>query len=191
MLQEEIVRLLQTDPARGLQEAIDQYAALVRRIILAKIGAARHADAEELTSDVFYTLFCSRTQIDLQKGSLAALLGTIAQRRAIDFLRKEKPAERQCVPLDDDTALRLFAADDPERQTEEASERKRILDAVVSLGEPDAQIVFRRFYLNESFREIGTALSMSENAAQKRLKRSLKKLSDQFSMEDDGPWNKN
>ena len=72
MLQEEIVRLLQADPARGLQEAIDQYAALVRRIILAKIGAARHADAEELTSDVFYTLFCSRTQIDLQKGSLTA-----------------------------------------------------------------------------------------------------------------------
>ena len=69
MLQEEIVRLLQADPARGLQEAIDQYAALVRRIILAKIGAARHADAEELTSDVFYTLFCSRTQIYLQKGS--------------------------------------------------------------------------------------------------------------------------
>lgn len=191
MLQEEIVRLLQEDPARGLQKAIEQYASLVQKILIAKIGFAHREDAQELTSDVFYTLFCIRAQIDLQKGSLAAFLGTIAQRRAIDFLRKEKPAERQWAPFDDSTERCVFGDGDPVVQTEEAQKRKRVLDAVVSLGEPDAQIVFRRFYLNESFREIGLALSLSENAAQKRLKRSLKKLKDQLSKEDDEPWNNN
>ena len=133
-------------------------------------------DLEELASDCFLAVFRQRETIDLSKGSLASLLAVIAQRKAVDFLRGSV-RRPHAQPIGDDNVLAEAVQADP---TEALTERAALLQAVHDLGEPDATIVFRKYYLGESHREIGDTLGLTENAVTKRLQRSLQKLRSQM-----------
>ena len=173
MNEQALVALLQTQPDRALPLLIDRYTGLVFAVLRAKTGSlARQEDLEELASDCFLALYDMRDRIDLSKGSLASLLASIAQRKAVDHLRKtvRRPQSEQIG--DENVCAEAVQPD----STEALGEREALLGAVRDLGEPDATIVFRKFYLGESHREIGDALGLSENAVTKRLRRSLVKL---------------
>lgn len=172
MNEQALVALLQTQPERALPLLIDRYTGLVLSVLRAKTGnLAQQEDREELASDCFVALYRMRERIDPDKGSFASLLASIAQRKAVDFMRRTT-RRPQSEPLDGEPP-NAAAQPDP---TVALTERKALLDAVRDLGEPDATIVFCKYYLGESHREIGDALGLSENAVTKRLRRSLEKL---------------
>ena len=50
------------------------------------------------------------------------------------------------------------------------------MDAVKGLGEPDSEIIIRKFYLGESSKQISDRLSMTVSAIDTRTSRALKKL---------------
>ena len=172
MNEQALVALLQSQPERALPLLIDRYTGLVLSVLRAKTGnLAQQEDREELASDCFVALYDIRDRIDLSKGSLASLLASIAQRKAVDFMRRTT-RRPQSEPLDGEPPNAAVQPD----PTVALTERKALLDAVRDLGEPDATIVFCKYYLGESHREIGDALGLSENAVTKRLHRSLEKL---------------
>ena len=84
-------RLRAQDPA-ALSWLIGRYNRYVASIVCAVLGArCRVQDAEELTADVFYSVF--RRAEAISPGKLQAYLGAAARNRAKDFLRKQAPIE--------------------------------------------------------------------------------------------------
>lgn len=175
MTERELITLLREQPERALPLLIERYSGLVFSVLRAKAGSlARQEDLEELASDCFLAVYAQRETIDCSKGSPASLLAVIAQRKAIDFIRRQKrflPTEA----LGDENIFTEAVQNDP---TETLTDRAALLGAVHKLGRPDADIVFRKYYLGQSHREIGAALGLSENAVTKRLRRCIEKLRD-------------
>ena len=80
----------------------------------------------------------------------------------IDTLLSEE--ENKNAELTEDTALKN-------------EERSMLIGSILELGEPDATIIFRKFYFGETYEEIGNRLGLSANAVNKRYLRSIEKLS--------------
>ena len=55
-------------------------------------------------------------------------------------------------------------------------QKKKLLEAVKSLGSPDSEIIVRKYYMGESSKEIAEKLSLTVNAVDTRTSRALKKL---------------
>ena len=62
------------------------------------------------------------------------------------------------------------------QQAEAAVQRHVLLEALKSLGQPDAEIFVRKYYLAQTAREIAAALGMKENTVDQRVARGLRKL---------------
>lgn len=175
MTEHDLILLLRRQPERGLSALIDRYTGLVLSVLRAKGGnLLQREDLEELASDCFLAVYDMRERIDPGKGSVAALLASVAQRKAVDRLRALSRRPRG-EPLEENESLLAACQPDP---TVALCDRTALLTAVRDLGEPDATILFRAYYLGQTHREIGDALGLSENAVTKRLQRSLKKLRD-------------
>ena len=173
MTEQELCKWLQIKPEDALPILIDRYSGLVASVLRAKGGGfLQKEDLEELASDCFLSLYEQREQLDLSKGSIASLLGVIAQRKAVDYLRKLSRRPHSQLLGDDD----IFASAVQPDQTQALADRDALLKAVRDLGHPDADIIFRRYYLGQTHKQIGDALGLSENAVTKRLRRSLQKL---------------
>ena len=54
--------------------------------------------------------------------------------------------------------------------------RKQLVEAIKSLGEPDSEIIVRKFYFGESSKQISERLAMTVSAIDTRASRALKKL---------------
>ena len=92
---------------------------------------------------------------------------------AVDRLRRL--AHSGTVPLD---KLNVPSREPtPEQATVINDRRDALLSAIRALGEPTGGMVIRRYYLNQSSREIAKALGMTENAVDQRLSRARKTLS--------------
>jgi RNA polymerase sigma-70 factor (ECF subfamily) len=179
MAKPDLAELLRQDPERGLRAAIGAYGTLAMKAVRAVGGSGvSNEDAEEIVSDVFIALWRARETLRGDRGSLAAYIFTAARRKTVDFLRKRGARPDACVPLEQ---LEDFpSAERVEAAAERRELRERLTDALLSLGEPDATILFRRFYLQETYAEIARRLGMSENAVNKRALRAQKKLSEKL-----------
>lgn len=172
MSQKELIEMLLKDPEKGIEAIIESYSGLVYKIIRHRLAFLSQSDIEEAVSDVFYDIYRYRSKIDSEKGSLSSFIITIAQRRAVDIFRKRKNEVFSEISDED-----MFSSiPDPDNFSLKEEERSLLISAVVSLGEPDSTIVFRKYFLGEKHSEIGKILGLSENAVGKRLRKSLEKL---------------
>ncbi len=177
---DKIILLLRTNPERGLTLLIERYGGYVYAVVKSKLGGFSKQDVEECASDIFYSIYQSRARIDVAKGTLKAFVCTVAKRKAIDRLRqlsakcREYPEEGE--PAD--------AEGGAHRGALEKERRELLLRAVKALGEPDAQIVIRRYYFGQSHKEIALALHMNENTVCKRCARAAQKLGRVLERED-------
>ncbi len=177
----ELYYLLRHDPEKGLEAIMEEYTGLVYTIVYGKLSSVgTRQDAEECVGDVFLALWHARESLDPERGSIRAYLATIAKREAIDTYRRlAAPSRRirtEAEALDEATEL----ADETdvvaayiERESKDA-----LLRAVKALGEPDSEIIIRKYYFGETSKTIGRALHMRENTVNKRLSRALAKLKD-------------
>ena len=56
----------------------------------------------------------------------------------------------------------------------------RLLQAVKDLGEPDSQILYRRYFMQQSVKEIAETLGMKSNSVSKRITRALSALEERL-----------
>ena len=174
MTDTELLCLLQEAPEKGLRELIDAYGGLVAKTVRGRLRTlCTQEDIEETVSDVFLELYESRNKLDPAAPGLPAFLMTLAQRRAVDRFRQQLRRREELSPT---VIYNRIAAPPAEETVLKKVERDQLLRAVLTLGEPETSILFRRFYYGETFREIGKALSLSENAAAKRYHKALKTL---------------
>lgn len=175
MTQEEMLALMHSDTDRGMYNVTKQYTALVYKVVWGKLKAVCTAeDIEEAVSDVFVDFFRNYHSVDLSKGSLATFLIILAGRRSVDILRKvtrQKNIENMLGGKVTDIS------DAAESTVLENEERKQLLDGIFRLGEPDATIIYRKFFYGETYEEIGNRVGLSANAVNKRYLRAIEKLS--------------
>jgi RNA polymerase sigma-70 factor (ECF subfamily) len=174
----ELLELFRKSPEKALAKLIDNYAALVYTIVHGKICAVcSKEDIEECVSDVFYDLYKNTEHIDLQKGSIKALLSVIAKRKAIDAFRRLSKMHHHSVSLDEpgyDTVPDKKA--DTQGIISAAETKAELIRGVKALGRPDSEIFIRKFYFGQSTKLIAQTLKIKENTIDKKVSRGLTKL---------------
>jgi RNA polymerase sigma factor (sigma-70 family) len=159
------------------KRAEDAFAEIVRRHVdLVHSAALRQVRSPELAEEVAQTVF---TELARRAGQLpsdtvvGAWLYNQTRRRAIDVVRRE--AGRR---LREQTAQELQSMN---ATAEDWTHIEPLLDeAMEALEETDRLAVLLRYFQNKPLREVGEAIGISDDAAQKRVSRAVDRLREFF-----------
>ncbi len=155
----------------------DAFAEIVRRYVdLVHSAALRQVRSPELAEEVAQAVFIELARQARHLPSrpvLAAWLYHVTRRRAIDVVRRE--AGRR---LREETAQELQAMN---ATAEDWTHIEPLLDdAMDALEETDRMAVLLRYFQNKPLREVGEAMGVSDDAAQKRVSRAVERLREFF-----------
>ena len=151
-----------------------------RHLNLVYSVARRHVQSSQLAEDVAQSVFIelARHARRIKPGTpLVAWLHLVSRRTALNAARGEMRRHIR------ETAAAELATGDPSESTvmktnsSAWTEVEPLLDeAVETLNATDRSAILLRFFENKSLREIGAALGISEDTAQKRVTRALDQL---------------
>jgi len=161
----------------AINEAINKYSKLlwsVAGMVLNNIGSVQ--DVEECVADAFIYLWEHPEKYNPQRGKLKTWLSIVARTQAVNRCREI--AKRNIVPLEDTDFIDQLGIVDT---VLEAETRRALLAAVNALGEPDREILIRRYYYEQKPREIALALDMSVKQVDNRLYQTKLKLRESLS----------
>ncbi len=169
MTEEELHHKLTHRQQQALQEAMERYGSYVKTVIYNVLRSqGTREDLEELSSDVFYSLWEHAGTIS--RGKIKAWLGAVARNRAKSFLR----SSHQTLPMDEDV-LELPDAS-PENQALEKDVRRRLLAAVKSMPPVDKEIFLRYYYEYQTMERISASMDIPVGTIKSRLSRGRRRL---------------
>ena len=174
----ELISLLREHPEEGCRQLLSQYTGTVLAVVRRRLGGCTFCtaeDMEELASDILFRFWQQRERVSEEKGSIRALLSTMAARASIDWYRAhaKKLGMQSEDPLPETLADPVSAPDEAYLTKER---RDLLLQAVRSLGEPDTEILIRKYYGGETAAAIAERLSMRTGTVEMRISRALQKL---------------
>ena len=169
MTDSKALKLLQTGNQQALEWFIDRYSGYVAAIVNSVLqGSLSQADVEEVTADVFVTLWKSADR--LIPLNIKGYLSRVSRSLAIRKLRECK----QELSLDDDILIleegSLF------EKLEGKLRDELVRQAVLSMTEPDREIFLRFYYYCQSISVIAEKMGMNQSTVKTRLKRGREKL---------------
>lgn len=168
-LRKEVIR----SEENGFRLLFQQYQSYVYTIVWSRIkNVCTKEDAEECISDVFAEVFLHFSEI--RQGALQGYIGTVAKRTAIDCFRAHTAKKSAVLP--EEEMQNAAAPDDIAAEYEQAEQKNSLLEAIRSLGEPDASIIIQKYYYDRDAKEIAAAVHMQPVAVRVRLSRALKRL---------------
>lgn len=168
---QQILKLMQQDPERGLSLILDRYGGLMNAIALNILKNPQ--DAEDCISEVLMR-FWKHHQSLLAEEALRGYLCSTTRNAAIDMLRKKQKRMEQSLEAELQEYMAL-----PDTALEHLSS-EYIMKQIESLGEPTGTILLRRYWYCESVKEIAAALHMSPSAVQSRLFRGRNQLKEKL-----------
>lgn len=166
-----LYRKLQRRDPRALEELVQNYSRrlldLIRRI-LGGLGSLE--DAEEVLSDTFCIVWYNIQEYDPQRAPLATWIWMRAKYAALDR-RRQLRRRRDTVPL-------LEERSPPRTKPEsvEQADRWDLYWVLAALPQLERELIYRRYFLQETLEEIAQEVELSINAVRNRLWRSRKKL---------------
>jgi RNA polymerase sigma factor (sigma-70 family) len=161
----------------GRSRSEEAFAEIVRRYCGLVFSAARRQLrsahlAEEAAQSVFKALAEQTGNLE-SPIVLSAWLYQVTRRIAVDMIRYEYRRQRR-----EQIAFTMNELDSGEDQWEGVM--PLLDDALSTLREKDRTAVLLRFFDKKSLQDIGSILSISDDAAQKRISRALNRLRDYF-----------
>ncbi len=133
---------------------------------------ADRAAAEDVQQQVFLEAWQHGDRYDPARGNLLAWLLTIARSRAIDHIRRRVPEPR-------DPASTVALADGAEgNKIDELLEHWRLVGVLDQLPPEEADLLRRRFYLEQSQSEIAEKTGLPLGTVKTRMTRALNRMRD-------------
>lgn len=155
---------------KALGEIILKYTALVSTIIN-NVGQGKMTkeDIEEVTSDVFVTLWNNAEKVHPEK--LKGYICCIAKTRAINKL--PSLSKNNVISLDDYDAEDNFSIEDHAEKSDLNSELKSI---IAEIGEPDKEILLRYYMYYQRTSMISQVMKINIDTVKSKLRRSREKI---------------
>lgn len=181
---EKIITAIKKRNEATINEIITKYSKLlwsVAEAVLSHIGSVQ--DVEECVADTFIYLWEHPEKFDHQRGKLKTWLSIVARTQAVN--RYREITKRNTLPLEDaDFVDQLDVAD----SVLEVETRQALLAAVNALGEPDREILIRRYYYDQKPKEIALALDMSVKQIDNRLYQTKRRLREMLTRSEGGQY---
>ena len=166
-----LVKAAQQDPA-AFAPLYRQYVRPVYRYLYSRIGQV--GDAEDLTAQVFLEAIEGLKRYR-HNGPFAAWLFTIARRRAIDRIRRQRPL----ITFSEQAGL-ADASTDPLAQVIQGEAFQQLRSQLGGLRESDQELLRLRFAAGLGFGEIACILRCSQAAVKMNIYRLLRRLESQL-----------
>lgn len=156
----------------ALKEIMGCYTGYVRTVIRNfSRGTFSEQDIDELCSDVFFSLWQHRENLDAHVG-FRSYLSAIARNAVKDRFKSEKPPFEDISELDIPSGFRI-------EEAAQLREMIRCLDeGLSSLSERDSEMFARYYFYGESTPEIARKMDLSESSVRSALSRTRSKLRD-------------
>ena len=177
MNDERMITAIKNRSEAAINEVITKYSKLLWSVagaVLNNIGSTQ--DVEECVADTFIYLWEHPEKYNPQRGKLKTWLSIVARTQAVNRCREI--AKRNIVPLEDTDFIDQLGIVDTFLEGET---RRALLAAVNALGEPDREILIRRYYYDQKPKEIALALDMSVKQVDNRLYQTKLKLREALS----------
>lgn len=162
--------------ARGDQSALAQ---VYDKLAPAVFGLARRvvrdpARAEEITQDVFLSVWRLATRFDPEKGSGRTWIMTITHRRAVDVIRSDEAARRR----EQQASTADVSYDSVTEQTVSHIREQQVRDCLESLTELQRESVVLAYYGGYTYPEVSTLLKVNPSTIKTRMRDGLARLRD-------------
>ena len=161
--------LLKKGNEEALEWFIDKYSAYVGTVVSNLLQSSMtHEDIEEVTADVFVTLWQSAER--LYPLNLKGYLSRVARSLSMQKLRDkamELPLDEDILILDEDSEFDRLAQEDQDNM---------VRNAVYSMPQPDKEIFLRFYYYCQSVSVIAKQMQMNPSTVKTKLKRGRERL---------------
>ena len=169
MTENKALRQLQQGSTEAIKWFMGKYTPYVSTIIYNIIGShMSSADVEEVTSDVFFALWENAQKVN--SGSVRGYLGSLARNKAKNKFREAGFD----LPLDEE----LYISEDLplEEQQVEKELQAIVRREVLTMSEPDREILLRYYYYYQPIPRIAREMGMTQGNIKVRLHRARNAL---------------
>lgn len=166
----------------ALTDVYDQYSSFVYGLAARVIGD--HRAAEDVTQDVFVSIWERPDSFDPGRGSLRTWLGTLAHRRAVDYVRREEAQRRRSQR----EAARSVSAPDVDELAMALVTAEKVREALEVLPPEQRDAIQLAYFGGKTYREVGLVLEIPEGTAKSRLRLGLRRIADVLESEGVGSW---
>lgn len=156
----------------ALNEIYDQFSSFVYGLALRVIGDARAA--EDVSQDVFVTVWERPGAFDPDRGSLRTWLGTLAHRRAVDHVRREEARRRRAIK----DAARPVSTPDVEEMALALVTAEWVRAALDTLPDEQRRAIQLAYFGGKTYRQVAEVLGIPEGTAKSRLRLGLRRIAD-------------
>jgi len=164
-------RLVAGDDA-ALTEVYDQFSSFVYGLARRVIGDARAA--EDVTQDVFVSVWERPDAFEPARGSLRTWLATLAHRRAVDHVRREEAGRRRVVR---EASLRSVPPDVGEMVVAIVT-AEQVRATLEMLPDEQRRAIQLAYFGGKTYRQVAEVLGIPEGTAKSRLRLGLRRIAD-------------
>jgi RNA polymerase sigma-70 factor (ECF subfamily) len=169
-------------PLMRFEEALEQYHDEIYRFLFRLSAASRQAEpdqlAADLTQDTFERAYKAYSRLE-KDSNVRAWLYAIAANLARDRHRQRQVADRQIDHLAPSPGI------GPEKTSQLAARRHRLLDALEQLPFKQRQAVTLRYFQELEYQDIGQILACSAESARANVYQGIKKLRSTLSVDEE------
>ncbi|MBI2855246.1 MAG: sigma-70 family RNA polymerase sigma factor [Chloroflexi bacterium] len=168
----ELLALISTGRQEALGALYDRHSSRVFSLALTLLRD--NQDAQEVTQDVFLSVWRNGKSYDPMKASFSTWLSHIAHNRAIDELRKRRKRGAE-TSIDSVPALDLSETRD-EAATEARLEFGRIRKALDNLPQEQKQVLYLSYFQGYTHTEIASILKKPLGTVKTHMRSALRRL---------------
>ena len=131
---------------------------------------------------IFVSIWERPGAFDPERGSLRTWLGTLAHRRAVDYVRREEARRRRT----EREASRAVSAPDVEELATALVTAERVRAALDTLPGDQRRAIQLAYFGGKTYRQVAEVLGIPEGTAKSRLRLGLRRIAAALELEGQG-----
>ena len=160
----------------ALAAIYDRYSRLVYSI--GRNVLQNDGEAEEMTQDVFLTVWRRAVSYEPTRGKVSTWLGSIAHHRAIDIIRRRRRDQDAFDRAAAEATRTAATVDGVDSAAERSWERDRLLSALEGVPTEQRQVLMLAYFHGLTHTEIARTLNQPLGTVKTRIRLAVRKLRD-------------